>query len=179
MGVGVMPESVGTPRSSRSVTAQAAPRAIRRVACERTNKNKRNRKREGASACTPLRQRVECTAALVGHNFPRTVAFFVISGFFNDHPFRSRDRDRSIAREREWKPVTDYRLLNLKLNAKKKQEKAVIVSLCRGGASAGADPAGNAFLWRRSGDSQDPSLPGDVGKSRSVLIPRSRCNTRI
>ncbi|TGZ46857.1 hypothetical protein DBV15_02593 [Temnothorax longispinosus] len=42
----------------------------------------------------------------------------------------------------------------------------VVVPLCRGGAPAGADPEGNAFLWRRSGDSQDPSPPGDVGKSR-------------
>lgn len=52
----------------------------------------------------------------------------------------------------------------------------MVVPLCRGGTSAGADPEGNAFLWRRSGDSQDPSPLGDVGKSRSVLLPRSRCS---
>lgn len=41
------------------------------------------------------------------------------------------------------------------------------------------DPEGNAFLWRRSGDSQDPSPLGDVGKSRSVLLPRSRCSISV
>lgn len=57
----------------------------------------------------------------------------------------------------------------------------VVVPRCRGGASVGAeDLEGNAFLWRRSGDSQDPSPHGDVGKSRSVLLPRSqRGATRV
>jgi len=46
----------------------------------------------------------------------------------------------------------------------------VVVPPYCGGAFAGANSKGNAFLWRRSGDSQDPSPPGDVGKSRSVLL---------
>ena len=44
---------------------------------------------------------------------------------------------------------------------------------------AGADPESNAFLWRHSGDSQDPSPLGDVGKSRSVLLhPRTRVQSQ-
>ena len=40
--------------------------------------------------------------------------------------------------------------------------------------SAGTHPVESGFLWRHSESNQDPSLPGNARKSRSLYLPRYR-----
>lgn len=102
--------------------------------------------------------RVECTVTSAGRNFFYIVSFFIIA-FNRLHASGTGNQ------------LSAFIFWSFNAGGKKWWwfRCVVVVHL------AGADPEGNAFLWRHSGDSQDPSPPGDVGKSRSVLLhPRTR-----
>lgn len=124
------------------------------------------------SLCAREKARVHTRVTLRVANVPQSLSV-AISLVSHRHPrfqwniiFSSRETAIDRLREREWKSYNYYSLSDFWI----KREEEVEWWCRRGSAFAGADPEGNAFLWRRSGDSQDPSPPGDVGKSRSVLL---------